>query len=271
MNLQMDGPPQRRTEVVEVSVEVAARPVLESTWAAVRGAVEELPVGWPERASVLPGWTVGDVVAHLGRGLDVLAGCTAAGAEVAPLSLRAYLRRCAQNAAQIGELTRALRIATRGDPLAALDAAWRRAVAVLDGLGPSDRVVRAGRGPLMLGDLLASRVLELVVHADDISSSIPERPPLRVPVPAVTLTGKVLLAAFTEACPGDAVELDVSDLGVTRLGPAGGAPGLVRTDRLTWIRLACGRLSWPEAVRRHQLSVQPALPSPDLSAALPLV
>ena len=59
---------------------------------------------------------------------------------------------------------------------------WRRstparaaAFARLDELGPDDLVVQARRGPVLLSTMAVSRVVELVVHADDLARSVPAR------------------------------------------------------------------------------------------------
>ena len=45
---------------------------------------------------------------------------------------------------------------------------------------PDDLVVRANRGPLRIGDYLATRVNELVVHSGDLSRSLPDLEPVPV-------------------------------------------------------------------------------------------
>ncbi len=154
--------------------------------------------------SVLPHWTVRDLVAHL----------TATGHSIAalephdpqpsgdpadePLGVGAYLRQYAASAEAIDTGTRDL-AAAAGDDLFALldesDAAARRRLAELGG---ADQLVRARRGTIMLSDFLDTRVLELVVHADDLSRSLPDQQPLHVLPSAINRMVRVLREVITD-------------------------------------------------------------------------
>lgn len=209
------------------------------------------------RPSVLEGWSVADLVAHLGRSLDALAAAQPTAAGAIPLDLGEYVGFYPQRAHEIADITRELAATISDDPWAAVDRMAEAAFAqltTLRDLAP-DPVVRARRGPLLLSAMVVSRVIELVVHADDLMRSLPDGPapageagPLHPP--AVTLVSAALL-----------------DIAVDR-----GGWQLEVVDELTWIRLACGRI--PFTVDALAAALRPVHTSdslPDLGALLPLL
>jgi uncharacterized protein (TIGR03083 family) len=169
--------------------------------------------------SVLPGWTVAELIAHLGRAMDALAAVRPAPPGTTPLSLGTYLGGYTQGAADIAETTRTLAAAIAPDPLGGVDAMVRGALDNLERLTPDDGVVLARRGPMTLAHMVLTRVIELVVHADDLARSV-ERP---------------------GAAPLDPGALDLAAgalLGVLR---DRGGPDVEVGDPLAWVRLAAGR------------------------------
>lgn len=82
-----------------------------------------------------------------------------------------------------------------------------------------------------------------------------------------------LLRSLAAAAPGRAVEVRVPPYGATQCGEGprhtrGTPPNLVETDPVTWVRLATGRLSWPDALAQGR--VHASGPRTDLSRYLPL-
>ncbi|MCU1432569.1 MAG: hypothetical protein JWP95_1674, partial [Actinotalea sp.] len=91
--------------------------LLRAQWLLLRewvGALEDASLARP---SVLPGWTVAELVAHLGRGMDALAAVQPAAPGTVPLSLGEYLGRYADGAHEIADVTRALAAEIRDAPL----------------------------------------------------------------------------------------------------------------------------------------------------------
>ena len=159
------------------------------------------------------------------------------------------------------------------DPLAALDASWAKRRPLLDALVPG-QVVAALRGPIRSGDLVATRVLELVVHTDDLGRSLPDREPPGLDRGATAIVVRVLLALLAERSPGHSVEVRVPPFGAVQCveGPRhtrGTPPNVVEADPATWVRLACGRLSWADAVADG--SARASGERADLSGLLPLL
>lgn len=222
--------------------------IVRDQWDRLRAWLDDVDVR-SERPSVLAGWTVADLVAHLARAHRVIPGAVEAPEGTSPQSLAEYLHGYAADAQLVAEGTREQRAEIAADPLGALDHAARRAWEALEAFGPDDLVVLAKRGPILLSDLVVTRAVELVVHADDLARS------LDVAKAPVTREALDLVAeAFLEIV-------------VTR-----GGWDLEVVDPLLWVRLAAGRRLYDvdelaEAIRARHTSDS----VPDLGTALPLV
>lgn len=123
--------------------------------------------------SVLPGWTVADLVGHLAGTGDSIAALHAPADDQQPMSIAAYVANYAPSADQIGQVAREKTQAAGADLVAELDRANAAGQRTLDELGGADRVVLARRGPILLSDFLDTRLIELVVHAGDLAKSLP--------------------------------------------------------------------------------------------------
>lgn len=252
-----------------------ARAAYEAAHAAVRAHLAGLPAEAWLRPSVLPGWTVSDLGAHLSVVADSIRALEPAPRGTRALTAAEYLATYPDGAAAIDERTRAAAGGPGRSPAEVVDALDRgvdEAVRRLDDLGPGDAVVRARRGPVRLGDFLATRVVELVVHADDLARSVPETPPPTLSREAVRLAVRTLLDALAERYPGRSLEVRVPPYAAVQCLPGprhtrGTPPGVVETDPVTWLRLAAGRISWAEA----GTAVTASGTRSDLSAFLPLL
>ncbi|BDZ42590.1 hypothetical protein GCM10025865_18890 [Paraoerskovia sediminicola] len=200
--------------------------------------------------SAVTGWSVGELVSHLGRAMDALAVCGPVPPGTVPLSLAEYLGTYPQRSAEITTVTRELDAEIRRDRVAGISAKADRAFATLDDLGPHDLVVQARRGPIMLRDMVASRLIELVVHGDDLERSLPG------------IAGSPL--------ERDALALAADEL--LRIVVARGGWSLEVADARTWIRLAAGRV--PYDVDDLTRALRPEFTAggvPDLGRVLPVV
>ncbi|WP_258724328.1 maleylpyruvate isomerase N-terminal domain-containing protein [Cellulomonas sp. NS3] len=235
----------------------AASTALHAQWDVLRRWVGTVVDPRAARAeSVLDGWTVGDLVAHLGRAMDSLTAVEVAPAGTVPLTLAEYLGQYADRASETAETTRQLAAELGDDPLPAVDALARAAFARLDALGTSDAVVLARRGPVLLSDMVASRVLELVVHADDLARSLRG-------------SGRVDPSG---AGPVDRDALDLVAGVLLRIVVARGGWSLEVARPLTWVRLAAGRVPYDVDVLAEALSPQYTSEAvPDLGRMLPLL
>jgi len=223
--------------------------IVREQWDHLRAWIEDNVDVHDPRPSVLEGWTVAELVAHLARAHRVIPMATADEAGLPAQSLAEYLGGYAGDAASIAEGTREQAREIAEDPLAALDRAAEQAWAALEAFGPADRVVIAKRGPIMLSDLVVTRGVEWVVHADDLARSVgATKPP--VTRAALDLVAQALL-----------------DIVVTR-----GGWSLEVADALLWVRLAAGRQPYDvDELARALSPTYTADAVPDLGTVLPLL
>lgn len=252
---------------------------------ALRGVVHRLCAD-PEAERLLAGptrlgeWTVRELVAHLALQLDWVPshlGDPPTGR--AALSLTEWV-------AGVGSLGELLDAGTRshaadsfaGSPAevaAGFDAAADALLALLAGpeVGDGQRRFEIRLGSMLLSDMLVTRLVEGVVHADDLAAALalPEFPHDRFALASVC---RLLADSFADQVPGGAVELRIPPFAVVQAvaGPKhtrGTPPNVVETDPLTWIRLATGRVDWALAV--DEAAVSASGERSDLAAYLPVL
>jgi len=197
--------------------------ILREQWTALRGWIEESGLlDHRSEQSVLEAWNVHELVTHVGRSFLAL---TVLGPDVGatPITLREYLSNYAASAQEIADGTKQLARSFEGDLLGGIDNCARLGFRTLDGLKVD--VVRGPRGPILLDDFVVTRLIELVVHGDDLARSVPTiaAPPLLDN--AVHAVSKAFVAAYLDAT---------------------GQPP-VFDDHLGWIRRASGRVPDPDA------------------------
>lgn len=242
----------------------------ERTWAAfvaqvahVRAAVGELdPQQW-NAPSGLPGWDVRLLVARVLRQVEALQrflaeGPVPPGARVADLSTWALSTAGIADALDAG--TRETAAAQAPDPVAA-STALAEAADLLPGL--KEDALRADRAhphpftAMRALDFTVTRVVELVVHSDDLARATGVD--VTLDRQAVATTVRLLADALAAKAPGNTVELRVPPYAAVQCveGPRhtrGTPPNVVETDPLTWIRLATGRTPWHEALDSARLT-----------------
>jgi uncharacterized protein (TIGR03083 family) len=232
----------------------------------------ELPAAEFSRPSVLDGWDVHLLVAHLAlvrRGLETRLQDRV---DAVPIAAADFVAKYRPAAADIEESTR--RTAERATPelVAQLrDIDPVRAAAA--GVAPTT-VVMGGRGPTTAQDWVTTRLIEIVVHCDDLSRSLPERQPVPLHRSALAAAVRSLAEILARRAPGRSVELRVPPhVAVQAIaGPRhtrGTPPNVVETDAVTWLRLATGRCTWADAVADGR--VRASGTRADLSDHLPLL
>ncbi|EYR63619.1 hypothetical protein N866_19330 [Actinotalea ferrariae CF5-4] len=226
--------------------------LLRAQWLRLREWLDQLDDDATAAPSVLPGWTVAELVAHVGRVMDAVAVTQPADEDAHPVGLGPYLALAAERAERIDAITRQLAQEIAADPLAALDRHAEDAFAQLHDLRAlaPDPVVRTRVAEIRLSDLVLSRLLELVVHGDDLDRSLPEQPGDVVLDEALEVVSDALLAIVTGR----------------------GGWDLEVVEPRAWVRLACGRT--PRDADTIGAALRPRYTSdstPDLSGMLPLV
>ncbi|UFU03492.1 maleylpyruvate isomerase N-terminal domain-containing protein [Ruania suaedae] len=225
-----------------------SRDELRDQWELVRERLDEVSTDMLDAPSSLPGWSVGELVAHLARAMDAITACEPA-PDAEPVRLADYLSSYAGDADRIDRLTRETALQLAADPLAGLDEIGGRALAHLDRLiEQGDVVVQGRRSAIRLSDLITTRLIELVVHAYDLA------PALTSPAPVDAGARELVAQAFAD------VVKDRTGITVLVDEPA------------VWIRVAAGRADWDEVTSGRAL--RPEFLSdglPDLRGLLPLV
>jgi hypothetical protein len=175
------------------------------------------------------------------------------------------------NAAAIDDVTRRL-AQDRPDLGAFLAEVERDLTAQLDS-HPGTRLLATNVGALPLADYLVTRAVELVVHTDDLNAAVPG---LDVPQDrhALAAATRLLADALAVKAPGGSTEVRIPPYAVVQCvqGPRhtrGTPPNVVETDPLTWIRLACGRTVWRDAVAQAKVSASGE--RADLEGLLPVL
>jgi uncharacterized protein (TIGR03083 family) len=136
------------------------------------------------------------------------------------------------------------------------------------------KIIRTARGPIAARDWLPTRLIELVVHVDDLSRSLPDREPVRLHRPALARVTRTLAEILAAQAPGRSVEIRIPPFIAVQAieGPRhtrGTPPNVVETEPVTWLRLATGRLSFAAAVAAG--AVRASGTRADLTPHLPLL
>ncbi|MFE4518191.1 sterol carrier family protein [Kitasatospora sp. NPDC056783] len=260
------------------------RAALAAQTEALRTVVHGLTADRLELPTRLGSWRVRELLAHLSLALGRLPAAPDAPAPDAPapdgpvLSLAGYAELSGTMAGAVDEVVTEHAATGFAGPLAEVVAAFDRSLdevmAVLDrsaGADPEATAVVVGRR-MLLTDYLVTRLVEAVVHADDLADALGLEafPHDRQALAAVT---RMLADAFADHAPGGAVELRVPPYAVVQAVPGpkhtrGTPPNVVETDPLTWIRLATGRADWAASV--EEAAVSASGERSDLRAYLPV-
>ncbi|MFR0353549.1 maleylpyruvate isomerase family mycothiol-dependent enzyme [Streptomyces sediminimaris] len=263
-------PPARKRARTYDSVKIRA--AVTAQFGHLREAVRTLSPEQLAGPTRLGEWTVRDLIAHTGMALGAVSRFIdlpePARQEVTVLD---WPFATAAGATGIDDASRRL-AADNPDLGAYLAAVDRRFTADL-AEHRGTRLLATGAGSMPLSDYLVTRTVELIVHTDDLNDAVPG---LEVPYERQALAActRLLADALAAKAPGGATEVRIPPYAVVQCveGPRhtrGTPPSVVETDPLTWIRLATGRLSWPEAVDRARVGASGE--RADLSGLLPLM
>ena len=260
----------------------SAEALVEQGWA-VHDWCVALPIEAYDRPSVLPGWDARALLAHVEQLLDGMLTVLARPSAEAPLAGAVLVGRDAEASGAMSR--RVLDHAAAYEPAALLT----RLAETLDGVTevltspvPAPAVVSSARGTVTPADLVASRTVEVVVHADDLSRTFGEREPVPLVRPALGVASRTLANALATRFPGRSVEVRVPPYaavqcsavrgGVLDPGPThtrGTPPNVVETDAVTFFRLCTGRTTWDDALASGVIAASGL--RADLSEMVPLL
>ncbi|MFH0521875.1 sterol carrier family protein [Streptomyces sp. M41] len=238
----------------------------------VRQAVRTLTDDQLAAPTRLAGWTVRDLAAHMTTAVETVSrNLDRDEPAKAELTLLQWPFTTAARADDIADGTRELAAADRD--LDALYARTEERLAERLADAPGDRLLATRTGAMTLADYLVTRTVELVVHSDDLNAAVPglDLPYDRQALAACT---RFLADALAARAPGGSTEVRIPPYAVVQCveGPRhtrGTPPNVVETDPLTWIRLATGRVTWPDAIAQAKVSASGE--RADLSGLLPLM
>jgi uncharacterized protein (TIGR03083 family) len=221
----------------------------------VRAAAGELTSKQLALPSGLPGWDVHHLLVHIAAQIDAVPRLLAEpepepGPKTAVTDLSTWAVSTAGIADRLDAATR-WDAASYPDAAAAIDAATARLDGVWDEALRADRLIPLVFGRMRAPDFMVTRLVELVVHSDDLVRATGVAVSLdRQAVAAVT---RLLADALAAKAPGNSVEVRIPPHAAVQCvaGPRhtrGTPPNVVEADSLTWIRLATGRTTWKAAV-----------------------
>lgn len=243
---------------------------------ALHAWLRELPAEAYARPTVVPGWDVRTLVGHLVLVVRGLTRVLALPSTEKPLPAYAYVAAYRRSADAIAAAT-AETTGDRSGPelVSRLGQDIEAAAGALTRQHPT--VLAGPRGPIRAGDWIETRLIDLVVHADDLNRTFPDLAPVPPVRSALGRTVRALATMLAEAHPGRSVEVRVPpyaavQCGVGDPGPThtrGTPPNVVETDAITFLRLATGRADWATAVSGG--AVRASGLRADLSGVLPLL
>jgi uncharacterized protein (TIGR03083 family) len=223
--------------------------------------------------SVLAGWDVRTLLGHVvlvRRGLIARLGTRSTEPAVPAAQ---YVQRYSRDVAQIA--ARSAEAAGEHPAIELLDQLRELAPVHECADAASERTVLVGgRGPITALDWVLTRVLDLVVHCDDFSRSLPRRNPVPLRRRALATAVRSLAEFLAAQAPGHSVEVRVPPFIAVQAieGPRhtrGTPPNVVETDPLTWLRLATGRIAFADEVASG--TVRASGLRADLSPYLPVL
>lgn len=260
-------PPAARTPAIRPVDPARVRAALVAEWRALADLTDKLDPAQLAEPSGLTGWTLADLVGHIAAGVEAVPRWLAQPEPTGQaITVEQWAGGTAAAAEAISETAQEMAAAGK-TPRAYLDAA-----AALVQETPESRLSVTRIGPMRLPDMLVTRLVEAVVHADDLERATGTAFPHDRQ--ALAIVTRVLADILAIRTPGHSVEVRIPPFAVVQCvtGPKhtrGTPPNVVETDPRTWLRLATGRVTWENMVEEG--SVRASGERADLSGWLPLL
>jgi uncharacterized protein (TIGR03083 family) len=219
--------------------------------------LQDLPTELFDRPTVLPEWNVRQLVGHLVLVHSSLAVSLEQRTKEAALPIHEFVTRYRRDVHMIMASTLEESAGLTGpEVLARLESSIDDLAVKLTGNVQLSRVIMTRRGPTTIEDYLATRIVEVVVHTDDLNRSLPEVRPATLQRGALARCTRTLAGILAGRHPGRSVEVRIPPYAAVQCaigdpGPThtrGTPPNVVETDPVTFLRLATGRIAWNEAI-----------------------
>lgn len=241
---------------------------------AVAAAAHQLTPRLRALPSGLPGWDVHHLLVHIALQIDAVPRLLASPASTASapaVDLAAWAASTAGSADRLDSETREA-AARSADGAARIDEAVAQLDPVLESAVRPDLLVPHPFGPMRMLDFTVTRLVELVVHSDDLSRAT--NVPVTLDRQALAAAVRVLADALAARAPGASVEVRIPPFAVVQClegvrHTRGTPPNVVETDPLGWVRLATGRLSWADAAASGAVTASGE--RADISGQLPVL
>ncbi|MDJ1134729.1 maleylpyruvate isomerase family mycothiol-dependent enzyme [Streptomyces iconiensis] len=241
---------------------------------AVADAAHRLTPEQRARASGLPGWDVHHLLVHIALQIDAVPrflGKPEAPAKSPAVSLSSWALSTATVADRLDAQTRE-EAARAPDGAARIDEAVADLEPVIESAVREDLLIPHGFGAMRMLDFTVTRLVELVVHSDDLGRATGAA--VHLDRQALAATVRLLADALAAKAPGASVEVRVPPFAVVQAveGPRhtrGTPPNVVEAHPLTWLRLATGRTTWADALDTAHLSASGE--RADLAGLLPVL
>jgi uncharacterized protein (TIGR03083 family) len=240
--------------------------------------LQGLPAGTFERPTVLADWDLRQLAGHLVLVHSSFSTSLDQPTKEAAVPVHEFVKRYRRDANMIMESTLQASAGLSGpEVVQRLESAIDDLAARLDAGVQMPQVIMTRRGPTTIEDYLATRIVELVVHTDDLNRSVPEMTPAPLQRSALARCTRTLAAILAARHPGRSVEVRVPPYAAVQCaiadpGPThtrGTPPNVVETDPVTFLRLATGRTAWAAAAANG--SVHASGLRADLAPVLPLL
>ena len=241
--------------------------------------LQGLPTEDFERPTVLPDWNVRQLAGHLVLVHAGLAASLQHRTTQPPLPIHEFVTRYRRDVEMIMASTLEESTGLTGPEVVTrrLESSIDDLAAALDGDVQLSRAIMSDRGPTTIEDYLATRIVEVVVHTDDLNRSVPEVAPASLQRGALARCTRTLAGILAGRHPGRSVEARIPPYAAVQCaigdpGPThtrGTPPNVVETDPVTFLRLATGRIAWDEAIASG--TVHASGLRANLSPALPLL
>lgn len=215
-----------------------------------------LPAGTFERPTVLANWDLRQLAGHLVLIHSSFTTSIDQPTKEAAVPVHEFVTRYRRDVDMIMESTLQASAGLSGpEVVERLESAIDDLAKRLDAGVRMPQVIITRRGPITIEDYIATRIVELVVHTDDLNRSVPEMTPATLQRSALARCTRTLAAILAARHPGRSVEVRVPPYAAVQCaiadpGPThtrGTPPNVVETDPVTFLRLATGRTSWAEA------------------------